>query len=109
MGMPEFVQSDVSREQAITDLILSVALEEAALSHILNAEGEKMQAIIGMDDVTIEQLLTLNRSVASMINAVTRLEMQLLAKLELFEDEIGLGNGDDSGNGDGDDDGDDTP
>ena len=85
MGMPEITPGDGSWDQAVTDLIQSVALQEAALSHIMNAEGEKMQAIIGMPDVTPAQLLSLNSSVERMINAITRLEMILQAKLELFE------------------------
>ena len=40
MGMPVISSSNITRSQAITDIIQSVALEEAALSHILNAEGE---------------------------------------------------------------------
>ena len=72
------------REQAITDLIQSVAFQEAALSHILNAEGEKMQVIISMPNATKEQLMALNDSVCQLINSVTRLEMILQSKLELF-------------------------
>ncbi len=41
MGMPVITASTTTREQTITDLIQSVSLEETALSHILNAEGEK--------------------------------------------------------------------
>jgi hypothetical protein len=88
MGMPVITPGEGSREQAITDIISSVALQEAALAHILNAEGEKMQAIIAMPDVTPEQLLDLNGSVTQMVNAVTRLEMTLQSKLELFADEL---------------------
>jgi len=88
MGMPVITPGDGSRDQAITDLIQSVALQEAALAHIMNAEGEKMQAIIGKSDVTSEELLTLNKSVESMINSITRLEMMLQAKLELFSAEL---------------------
>jgi hypothetical protein len=88
MGMPVITPGDGSREQAITDIIQSVALQEAALAHIMNAEGEKMQAIIAMEDVTAEQLLALNRSVVQMVSAVTRLEMTLQSKLELFADEL---------------------
>jgi len=86
MGMPEIKPGEGSRKQAITDLIQSVALQEAALAHILNAEGEKMQAIIGMDDVKPEELFELNKSVSQLISAVTRLEMMFTAKLELFAD-----------------------
>lgn len=43
MGMPVIVSSNIPRAQAITDIIESVALEQTALSHILNAEGKKIQ------------------------------------------------------------------
>ena len=33
----------MTREEALTMIIASIAMEELALSHILNAEGEKLQ------------------------------------------------------------------
>ncbi len=42
MGMPVIASGTGSRFQAITDIVTSVALEQTALSHILNAEGEKI-------------------------------------------------------------------
>jgi len=84
MSMPVIIPGTETREQAITDLIESIALEETALSHILNAEGEKMQAIIGMDNVTTEELMALNCSVNKLVNSITRLEMMFQSKLELF-------------------------
>ena len=54
MGMPEIRSSNVTRSQAITDILQSIALEEAALAHILNAEGEKLQCAISMDCITID-------------------------------------------------------
>ena len=42
MGVPVITPSTTTREQAITDLFESVALQQTALSHILNAEGEKL-------------------------------------------------------------------
>lgn len=88
MGMPIITSGTGSREQAITDLIQSVALQETALSHILNAEGEKMQAIIAMSSTTPEQMLLVNDSVNKLINAATRLEIMFQAKLELFADSV---------------------
>ena len=85
MGMPVITPGTGSREQAITDLIESVALQEAALSHILNAEGEKIQAVVAMEGVTPEELLMVNKSVENMTNTIARLEMLLQAKLELFD------------------------
>lgn len=84
MGMPVITASSITREQAITDLIQAVALEEAALSHILNAEGEKIQKVVALPDVTPETLLAANKSVESMVNAVSRLEIILQSKLSAF-------------------------
>ncbi len=86
MSMPIIEGSTVLRCQAVTDIIESVALEQAALSHILNAEGEKLQAVIAMQDVTKDDLLAVNKSVRSMVESITRLEMLLQAKLSLFEE-----------------------
>lgn len=85
MGMPVIIPSTTTRSQAITDIIESVALEETALSHILNAEGEKIQKMVAMQDVTPEVLLAINKSVESMVNAVSRLEMILQSKLSTFD------------------------
>lgn len=85
MGMPVITPSTTTRSQAITDIIESVALEETALSHILNAEGEKIQKMVAMQDATPEVLLATNKSVESMVNAVSRLEMILQSKLSTFE------------------------
>lgn len=85
MGMPVITASATTRDQAITDLIQSVALEETALSHILNAEGEKIQKMVALPDVTPEVLLATNKSVESMVNAVSRLEMILQSKLSSFD------------------------
>lgn len=46
MGMPIIQSSNATRQQAITDIIESVALEQAALAHILNAEGKKIQKLL---------------------------------------------------------------
>ena len=80
MGMPVITPSTTSRTQAITDIIESVALQETALSHILNAEGEKIQKMVALEDV-----LATNKSVESMVNAVSRLEMILHSKLSVFD------------------------
>lgn len=96
MGMPEIKHGDAKRRDAITDIIESVALEQAALSHILNAEGEKIQKVVNSrpynDDVVenppvdTEKLLEVNKSVRDTIDAVTRLEVILQSKLNLFKD-----------------------
>ena len=88
MGMPVITPGTGTRDQAITDIVESVALQQTAMSHILNAEGEKMQAIIAMPNVTPAQLMALNQSVTQMINAATKFEMMLQTKLELFATDL---------------------
>ena len=46
MSMPVIKASNTSRPQSVTDMIESIALEQTALSHILNAEGEKIQKVL---------------------------------------------------------------
>ncbi|MGI6070024.1 MAG: hypothetical protein ACOYBE_06310 [Blautia sp.] len=82
MGMPVISPGTGTEEGAVTDVITSVALLESALSHILNAEGEKMERIMEMENVTETELLCMNRSSEFMIDVITRLEMILQAKLE---------------------------
>jgi uncharacterized repeat protein (TIGR01451 family) len=72
------------RCQANIDLIESVALQETALSHILNAEGEKIQRMVSMSNVTVDELLKMNNSATKLVKSVTRLESVLLTKLELL-------------------------
>lgn len=78
-------QAPVPRSQAITDLLVSVALQQAALSHILNAEGEKVQKILSFDGLTPETVLLTNRSVESMVNSISNLEVILTEKISLFK------------------------
>ena len=78
-------QAPVPRSQAITDLLTSVALQQAALSHILNAEGEKVQKILSFDQLSPETVLRTNRSVESMVNTVSNLELILADKIALFK------------------------
>lgn len=86
MSMPVIRRSEdpVSICQAITDLIESIALEETALSHILNAEGEKLQRVIGFECVDFCQLMEVNESVANMVAVVSGLEQALKDKLEFI-------------------------
>lgn len=84
MSMPVIIPGTITREDAIGDIIESIAMEESGLSHILNAESEKIMAIVNNPSVTADQLMAVNRSVKATINAITRLEATMQAKLDLF-------------------------
>ncbi|MEG2838770.1 MAG: hypothetical protein RR892_04020 [Lachnospiraceae bacterium] len=77
--------------QQISDLIESVALGEAALAAIADAEGAKIQRFAAMPDVTPEMLLCLNKSVADMTNSIALLESILMQKLNVVDCQINGG------------------
>lgn len=91
MSMPkiEKQENSIDREQSVNNLIESVALIETGLSHIINAEGEKLQKVIKVDeekDVPLDDLLKVNNSTEKMINTISKLEMILQSKLESSKD-----------------------
>ena len=81
MSMPEITLFPIDPRSALASVIASIALQEAAVSHVLNAEGEKIQAVVGMDDVTVETLQDINASVAGTMDSVALLEDTLQNKL----------------------------
>ncbi len=89
MSMPSFPPNgaDMTREEALTMIIASIAMEELALSHILNAEGEKLQYILGtLPGAKLcagpQDVLAVNKSVTALVEAVTQNQMLLKNKLE---------------------------
>jgi len=85
MSMPFIKASCTKRCQAITDVIEAIALEECAMSHILNAEGEILQQVVHFPDLCVDQISVANTSVADIIKHITCLEAELKATLNLFE------------------------
>lgn len=85
MGMPVIKPSDTTLEQSVGDIIESIAMEENAIAHILNAESEKLNAIISQPNATPQQLMTANKSVKNTLDAIIRMESILQSKLNLFE------------------------
>lgn len=83
MGMPKIECNHIDKCCAAASIMQSVALEEAALAHILNAEGEKLQKVIAMD-CSPKDLIEVNKSVEDMVDKITALENILKSKLELI-------------------------
>lgn len=83
MSMPKIDCCDIDVCCAAASLLQSIAFEEAAISHILNAEGEKLQKAISMD-CDQKDLIEINKSVEDMVEKITALEIVLKAKLELI-------------------------
>jgi len=79
----------VSREDAISLVIGSIALEEMGLSHIFNAEGEKIQYVLGTLEnnpipkaASVEEVLKLNESVIRTLQQATENQQTLRNKFE---------------------------
>jgi hypothetical protein len=78
----------LNRTQIINLLLASVALEELGLAHIINAEGEKLQAVLGtlpglsITATSISGLLSVNREVRRSLQTVLKNQMLLEFKLE---------------------------
>jgi hypothetical protein len=79
---------NIDRTQVINLLLASVALEELGLAHIINAEGEKLQAVLGtlpgltITAHSISGLLSVNREVRRSLQTVLKNQMLLEFKLE---------------------------
>lgn len=75
-------------EQQIMDIIESVAMEEAALAVLMNAEGSKIQKMVSMGTVDTHELLCLNQSVADTMDSITMLETILRQKINIVNCQI---------------------
>ncbi|MGX8850335.1 DUF7507 domain-containing protein [Amedibacillus sp. YH-ame10] len=75
-------------QQQINDLIESVALQQAALAAIANAEGAKIQKAAAMGEISAQELLCINKSVADMLASISLLEAVLKQKLSVVDCQI---------------------
>ncbi|MCL1918022.1 MAG: hypothetical protein FWG14_06870 [Peptococcaceae bacterium] len=91
MSTPQFpdVPDGYTINDSIAQIITSIAMEEIGLSHIINAEGEKIQYLLGtlegqspQEAPTFEQLLELNDSVKDMLGQVSFSQMFLMGKMQ---------------------------
>ena len=80
---------NIDKDKSINLLIAAVALTELGLAHIVNAEAEKIQFVLGTlkkhehkEPPTIDELLKINKSVEKMLKKVIKKEMLLEFMLE---------------------------
>ena len=74
----------IAPSAAISLILVSIALEEIGLSHIINAEGEKIQAVVGAFECgksSICDVLAVDKSVANVLRTVLIKEMMLELKM----------------------------
>ena len=85
MSMPSFPKNgaDMTREEALTMIIACIAMEELALSHILNAGGEHLQFVLGaLPGMSSQDVLAVHKSIAALVESVTHNQMLLKNKLD---------------------------
>lgn len=77
----------ITQSQVVNLLLASFALEELGLSHIINAEAEKLQYVLGTlpgltgPPATISDLLNVNSSVVNTLREITKKDILLNSKL----------------------------
>lgn len=75
-----------SRRRAITEMIEAVAEQQEALAKILEAEHKKIEKTVNLCQTDVDYLINIDESVERVIAAVTRLELAIQLKLDLFHD-----------------------
>ena len=79
----------ITRDDVLNQIVSSIAMEELALSHILNAEGEKIQYILGTlpgvsgpsPDASVHDVLRVNAAATEMVRTINDLQIVLSNKL----------------------------
>ncbi len=89
MSQPSFPENpNINRDDAINQILSSIAMEELGLSHIINAEGEKIQYVLGTlpgltgPPATIDDLLKTNESVQGLLQSASYNQLFLKAKMQ---------------------------
>ncbi|MDR3561292.1 MAG: hypothetical protein P4N59_07630 [Negativicutes bacterium] len=82
---------EIPLNNALSLILVSVALEEIGLSHIINAEGEKIQAIVHAVDcgkADPKELFAIDRNVNNVLRTIVKkeilLELKMVEALEAF-------------------------
>lgn len=89
-----------SMDQVVLDMLESTAMQSSALSHILCAESQTVQAALGLENIDLSKLLELNDAAANMVHAVANLELLLKDKLEFIANSLPYGDGGGTDEGD---------
>lgn len=91
MSMPSIPNLEpsikIKQEEALNVILTSIAMQELSLSHIVNAEGEKIQFALGTlhegdQALSFDEILKVNQSANRMLRDVIKNQMLLSMKME---------------------------
>lgn len=86
-NFPEVPEIDICESLAL--VVKSIALEELALAHLINAEAEKVQKVADPEHcASIFDLVKVNKSVSKTLVNIIKLQMLLQFKLEEVLDNL---------------------
>lgn len=96
MSLPTFPPVDPSMTtcDSLNMILASIAMEELSLSHIINAEGEKLQYILGTLEgspcrkTSVEEILAVNKSIKSLMDSVMQNQVILKGKMDCAVDAL---------------------
>lgn len=92
MGMPNIPDIkpdiDLDKEDVISLLLVSIAMEEIGLAHIINVEGEKAQYAMKNQCTCLDDLLEVNDKIDRILKDVIKKEILLQFKFDHIMDLI---------------------
>lgn len=90
----------ITRDESVNLILSSIAMQELGLSHIINAEAEKIKYVIGTlskgglnPPPSLEEVTRINRTVRDVLKEVFRTEMVLHSKMDSVKEFVALGGG----------------
>ena len=92
MSMPAFpaVSNSLTRDAAVNQLLSAIAMEGLSLSHILNANGEKIQYVLGTltgqtvsTTATLQDLLDIDADVRATLASARETQLLLIQQMQV--------------------------
>lgn len=84
-NLPNFPEIPcISPNTALSLILVSIAMEEIGLSHVINAEGEKIQSVVGALNcgrASVCDVLAVDKSVSELFRNVIKKEILLELKM----------------------------
>lgn len=80
--------NQVSRRQAVTDVIESIAMEEKSIASILKVEAKKIQKAVDCPEPVVSDIISINETVCRCLKNIIKLQMLLEFKLEEVQELI---------------------